>query len=114
MKKWFLSLLTANSQSLPSLGAWIEEIDDVSKSFEIKGRSLRWERGLKNSFPQKYVVGLSRRSLRWERGLKIPVKSIVFTTSSGRSLRWERGLKISGYQILQVGEHVAPFAGSVD
>ena len=77
--------------SLPSLGAWIETNDGDRCYRHDTGRSLHWERGLKQPAALRALAAGSR-SLHWERGLKRQ-KKIPHHERDGRSLHWERGLK---------------------
>ncbi len=54
------------------------------------------------------------RSLHWERGLKQPLEVDLVAYHGGRSLHWERGLKPFADTDNQRAGSVAPFIGSVD
>jgi len=104
--------IVAALESLPALGAWIETLYANCKSTTIPGRSLHWERGLKQGCTLPLAVQ-SRRSLHWERGLKLLIHDPL-AAANGRSLHWERGLKhfINGDKSFDT--LVAPCIGSVD
>ena len=119
--------------SLPSLGAWIETEFSLTRLYTV-GRSLHWERGLKQSLQVCKIVGKeSLPSLgawieTFDEGLYVLSQSALPSLGAWietsaichfifalccRSLHWERGLKHAYLLRLKLKSQVAPFIGSV-